>query len=165
MVSSKLFYQVHKRMNEIVCPGQDIPVGEKSVLVCGDLYQLASVRAKPVFTFNKNETLEKFIGRDLWRKFRLAELDQVMCQDDEMFINLLNKIRVIQIDQNIEYAMKSRFIGKDDTNYPDNVLNISAENASVKRHNDNRLKHIPIKIRTSCVFKEYEIKTKIVHEQ
>ena len=58
MVSSKLFYQVHKGMNEIVCPGQHVSVGEKSVLVCGDLYQPPSVRVKPVFTFNKTETME-----------------------------------------------------------------------------------------------------------
>ena len=47
VVSSKLFYQVHKRMNEMFCPGQDFPFGGKSVLVCGDLYQLPPVRAKP----------------------------------------------------------------------------------------------------------------------
>ena len=65
MVSSKLFYQVHKRMNEIFCPGQDFPFGGKSVLVCGDLYQLPPARAKPVFTFNETETMEGFISSDL----------------------------------------------------------------------------------------------------
>ena len=64
-VSSKLFYQVHKRMNEIFCPGQDFPFGGKSVLVCGDLYQLPPARAKPVFTFNETETMEGFISSDL----------------------------------------------------------------------------------------------------
>ena len=44
--------------------------------------------------------MEGFISIDLWRKFRLAELDQIMRQDVEMFINLLNKIRVGQINQN-----------------------------------------------------------------
>ena len=38
--------------------------------------------------------MEGFISIDLWRRFRLAELDQVMRQDDEMFVNMLNKIRV-----------------------------------------------------------------------
>ena len=37
MVSSKLFYQIHKRLNEIFRPGQDVPFGVKSVLVCGGL--------------------------------------------------------------------------------------------------------------------------------
>ena len=35
-----------------------------------------------------------------------------MRQDNEMFINLLNKIRVGQIDENIEHVIKSRFIEK-----------------------------------------------------
>ena len=75
IASSKLFYQIHKRLNEIFNLGQDVPFGRKSVLVCGDLYQLPPVRAKPVFTFNDTKTMEGFISIDLWRKFRLAELD------------------------------------------------------------------------------------------
>ena len=65
MVSSKLFYQIHKRLNETFSPGQDVPFGGKSVFVCGDLCQLPSVCAKPVFTFNDTETLEGFISMDL----------------------------------------------------------------------------------------------------
>ena len=57
MVSSKLFYQVHKCMNEISCSRKDFPIGGKSAIVCGDLYQLPPVRAKPVFTFNETETM------------------------------------------------------------------------------------------------------------
>ena len=45
-----------------------------------------------------------------------------MHQDDEMFINLLNKIRIRQIDQYIKHVIKSRFIDKDDTSYPGNVF-------------------------------------------
>ena len=59
MVSSKLFYQIHKRLKEIFSPGQDVPFGGKSVLVCGDLCQLLPVRAKPVFTFNHTDTMER----------------------------------------------------------------------------------------------------------
>ena len=36
IVSNKLLYQIHKRLNEIFNPQQDIPSGGKSVLVCGD---------------------------------------------------------------------------------------------------------------------------------
>ena len=35
--SSKLFYQTHKRFNEIFSPGQDITFGGKSVLGEGNL--------------------------------------------------------------------------------------------------------------------------------
>ena len=94
MVSSKLFYQIHKPLNEIFSPGQDVSFGGKSVLVCGDLCQLQTVCAKSVLTFNDTESIEGFISMDLWRKFRLAELDQVMRQDDEMFVNMLNQFEI-----------------------------------------------------------------------
>ena len=143
MVSNKLFYQIHKRLNELFSPGQDVPFGGKSVLVCGDLCQLPPFRAKPVFTFNDTETMGGFISINLWRNFRLAELDQVMRPDDEMFVNMLNKIRVGEIDQNVEDVIKLRFIDKNDPCYPGNILHVFAGNAPVKRHDDNRLKHIP----------------------
>ena len=41
--------------------------------------------------------MEESISMDLWCKFRLAELDQDwswLRQDDEIFVNMLNKIRV-----------------------------------------------------------------------
>ena len=65
MVSNKLFYQVHKNMNEIFCPGHDFPFGRKSVIICGDMYQLPPFRAKPVFIFNETETMEGFISSDI----------------------------------------------------------------------------------------------------
>ena len=50
--------------------------------------------------------MEGFISMDLWRKFRLVELDQVMRQDNGMFANMLNKILVSEIDQNVAYFIK-----------------------------------------------------------
>ena len=55
---------------------------------------------------------------DLWKKFRSAEFDQIMRQDDEMFVNFLNKLRVGKIDQNLENVIKSKFIDKDDPGSP-----------------------------------------------
>ena len=66
-----------------------------------------------------------------------------MLQDDEIFVNKLNNIRVDEIDQNVEDVIKLRFIDKNDPCYPGNILHIFAENAPIKRHNDNQLKHIP----------------------
>ena len=57
MISSKFFYQIHKSLNETFSCGQDVPFGGKSVLVCGDLFQVLAVSAKPVFTFNDTETM------------------------------------------------------------------------------------------------------------
>ena len=43
-----------------------------------DLYQLPPVQAKPVFMFNETETTKGFLMLDLWRKFKLAELTEIM---------------------------------------------------------------------------------------
>ena len=61
MVSSKLFYQIHKRLTEIFSPVQDVLFGGKSVFLCEDLCLLPPVRANPVFTFNDTETMERFM--------------------------------------------------------------------------------------------------------
>lgn len=76
----------------------------------GDPCQLTAVCLKSVFSFNETETMEGFISKHLWRKFRLTELDHVMCQDDEILVNVLSNIRVGEIDQNVEHIIKSKFI-------------------------------------------------------
>ena len=85
--------------------------------------------------------MKGFISVDLWHKFKLAELDQVMRQDHR-FVNLLNKIRQVEIDWNVEH-IKSRFIDKNDPHYSGDVLHIFVENAPVTRHNSNQLKQVP----------------------
>ena len=61
MVSSKLFYQIHKRLTEIFSLVQDVLFGGKSVFLCEDLCLFPPVRAKPVFTLNEPETMERFM--------------------------------------------------------------------------------------------------------
>ena len=60
---------------------------------------------------------------NLWWKFSLTELDPEMRQDDEGFLNLLNKKRVGENDQNVEQVIESRFIDKNDSSYPNNLHN------------------------------------------
>ena len=111
MVSGKLLYQIHKRLNEIFSPQQDIPFDGKSVLVCGDLCQLPPVQGKPVFMFIETKSSKGFLMLDLRHKFKLAELTEIMRQKDHtMFIELLNKIRVGAVDVSVDYILKSRFV-------------------------------------------------------
>ena len=78
----------------------------------------------------------------------MPELEQVIRQDDKVFIDMLNKGRVGEIDQNVEDVIKSRFIDKNDPRYSGNILYIFTENAPVGRHNNNQLKHIPTQLIT-----------------
>ena len=43
-----------------------------------------------------------------------------------MFVNLLNKTKKGETDQNVEHIMKSKFIGRNDLRYPGDVLHIFA---------------------------------------
>lgn len=110
ILSNKLLYHIRKLVNEIFTSTQDTRVGGKP----DDRYQISSVQAKSVFVFDKIETTEGFISRDLWWELQLSELYyQVMRQkDDKMFADLLNKIKIDEIDENIEIVLKPRFIQK-----------------------------------------------------
>ena len=51
---------------------------------------------KLVFMINETETSERFLMLDLWCKFTLAELTEIIRQKgNTMFIELLSKIRVV----------------------------------------------------------------------
>ena len=111
MMSGKLLYQIHKRLNEIFSPKQNIPFGGKLVLVCRDLYQLPPAQAKAVFMFDETEISEEILMLYLWHKFKLAEITQIVRQkDDTVFIELLNKITVRAADIPVDYILKSRIV-------------------------------------------------------
>ena len=57
MVPNKLLFYVHQRLIENFESPSDIPFAGKSVMPCGDLYQLPPVRAKPFFMFDEYSPL------------------------------------------------------------------------------------------------------------
>ena len=65
IVSGKLLYQIHKRLNEIFSLLQDIQFGWNLELVYGKFYQLHSVQGKTVFMFNEPDKYEGFLVLDL----------------------------------------------------------------------------------------------------
>ena len=68
--------------------------------------------------------------------FSLIELNEVMRQKDDLeFIQLLNNIRVGNVDEDVENKLKSRFTEKNNKELPHDKLHIFAENEFVNRHN------------------------------
>ena len=63
-----------------------------------------------------------------WHLFKYAELSEVVIQDDKLFIDLLNKVRVGNIDDDVEKLLKTTFIHKSNENYPKDALQMYAEN-------------------------------------
>ena len=135
MVSKKVLYQIHQRLIEIFrLPDQ--PFAGKSILAFGDLYQLPSVNAKPVYayTFDFTQTMD-YLSTDLWRLSKLVELTQVMRQTDKDFIGMLNKIQKGLVDESSEKMLRSRLVDRSNSNYPEYGLHVFVENAPVSSHN------------------------------
>ena len=119
--------------------------------ICFGLWRPASAITSSCKTYiylQLNWNNGRIYSSDLWRKFRLAELDQVMHQDDEMFINLLNKIRIRQTDQYIEHVIKIKIHWQRWYKLSWECFYIFVEKAPIKRHNNNRLILIPGKLIT-----------------
>ena len=105
MVSSMLLYQVNQRLNGIFGYSGQLPFAGMSVIVCGDFYQLPPVRGLPVYS--STTSIKGLLILDLWHKFKMAELTEVMRQrEDYQFINIWKKIREGQIDEDVELILK-----------------------------------------------------------
>ena len=78
MVSNALFYRVHQKLNEIFQCDSNIPFAGLPVLICGDFYQLPTVKGLPVYA--NSPSMKGYLNLDLWRKFRIAELAEVIRQ-------------------------------------------------------------------------------------
>ena len=75
--------------------------------------------------------------------FRYAELTEVVRYNDQLFVDLLNKFRVGNIDDDAEKLPKTRFIHESDENYPKDALHMYAENKPAMKRNDAVLNDLP----------------------
>ena len=100
-----------------------------SIMNVADLLQLPPVRGILIFAqFSDKDSLKHLLGFQVWHLFKYAELTEVVTQDDKLFIDLLNKVRVGNIDDDVEYLIKAWFIREPDENYSNDALHMYAEN-------------------------------------
>ena len=79
-----------------------------SIMNVADLLQLPPVRGILIFSqFSDKDSLKHLLGLQVWHLFKYAELTEVVTQDDKLFIDLLNKVRVGNIDDDVEYLIKA----------------------------------------------------------
>ena len=136
MVSSVLFYQVNQRLNEIFGYSGYEPFSGLPVIVCSAFFQLPLVKGLPVY--RSAALIKGFVALDLWRKFQIVELTEVMRQrGDFKFSSLLDKIREGEIDDHVENTLKSRFLKE--ISSPQNIVQMFAENKPAKEHNETQL--------------------------
>ena len=82
-----------------------------SVMTVAGWLQLSSGRGYPIFChFSDMYSMEYLLGLQLWHLLKYAELAKVFRQKDKLFIDLLNKTPVGDIDADTEKLLKTIFI-------------------------------------------------------
>ena len=126
MVSSDLWTDVDARLAEIF-KTYDLPFAGLSMITIGDFLQLPPVKGRFIFS-QSSSSMNQLLSLQLWHLFKYAELTEIVRQSDLMFQNLLNNVRIGEIDEQNENLLKSKFILESDKNYPNNALHMYAEN-------------------------------------
>ena len=123
-------------MNKIFGYSDNKPFAGVPVIVCGNFFQLPPV--KGLQFYSSAASIKCFIFLDLWIKFQMVELTEVMCQrGDFKFISLLNKIREGETDGHVENTLNSRFFKE--KSFHQHVVHMFAENKPAKEHNQTQL--------------------------
>ena len=60
----------------------------------------------------------------MWYLFKYVELTEVVRKNDKLCIDLLHKVRVSNIDDDVEKEIKARFIHESDENYLKDALHM-----------------------------------------
>ena len=129
------------------CPN-NTPFAGLSIIVVGDFLQLPQVP----FHVRYNDSWQNLVS--LWNLFEIVELPKVIRQrGDGNFIDLLNHVRIAELNNTDVSLLRSKFIKPNDK-YPQDALHIFAENAPAHMLNitmlssiENQLHKIDVKDR------------------
>ena len=140
MVSNELLFYVHLRLNDIFGSVNNDPFPGITVIVAGDLLQLAPVGGGPVYASYRNNWQNFDL---LWRHFKVFELTEVMRQrGDDTLIDLLNNLRIARPQPSDLTLLQSKTFATAGRDFHYETLHIFAENAFVTVHNQKMLEAI-----------------------
>ncbi len=134
----------------------DKPFGGVQIIVSGDLLQLPPVKADGfVFdAFNWEECIEEVIY-----------LNEVMRQSEDVFVNVLNKIRVGNVDEEVQHVLEERKNTEISNDFGLLPSRLFSKRLMVKRVNDDELKRLTDEGETVKEFKcEYEFSKTVLEE-
>ena len=140
-----LFYQIHARLVEIFLCTVTIAFAELAVALLDDFLHLLPVRCKPIYAcVDEIDKIDRLLSLNFRHMFQLADLTEVMRQKgDAEFINLLNKIRIGDIDADVQQKLKGRFVNETADKYPENAVHFFVENYPTVVHNKKILATLP----------------------
>ena len=114
------------------------------VMTVADFLQRPPVRGRPIFSqFSDKDSMKHLLGLQLWHLFKYAELTEVVRQNRRLFIDLLNKVQIGNIDDDVQNLLKARFIRESEEKYPKDALHMYAENEPAMKRNEAVLNQLP----------------------
>ncbi len=125
------------------------PFGGVQLLMIGDLQQLAPVVKEDEWHLLRNHyDTPFFFSSNALKKthYVTVELTFVYRQKDELFINLLNKVRDNQIDEEVVELLNERYQPNFDFEKPGYII-LTTHNAKAKAINDDKMAMLPGKER------------------
>ena len=112
MVSVKQLFDIDVRLRQIFA--NEMPFGGRSMIVVGHMRQLAPIGGSYIFTAPTNLPLGELAGNQLWPKFSLYELEEIMRQRGEYaFCKALNNMSEGIMDDADIALIRSREVTKD----------------------------------------------------
>ena len=121
--------------------------GNVNILAVGDLYQLTPVMQTELYKKSyKDIKCASDLAPNLWDKFLLHELTQIMRQRDKAFADMLNVVRVGKPEENseVDKMLKARILNikEDEEDYPFDILHVYAKNLHCSEWNEKMLNRL-----------------------
>lgn len=124
----------------------DLPFGGIQLLMIGDLQQLAPVaREDDMEMLGKYYDVLFFFGSRALKStdFVTIELKHIYRQSDQLFIDLLNKVRENRLDSTVLAELNKRYIPDFDPDSGGGYITLTTHNHQAKTLNDSRLEKLP----------------------
>ncbi len=123
-----------------------LPFGGVQLLMIGDLQQLA-----PVVRDEDREILDKYYDSSFFfgsralcsTDFVTIELKHIYRQSDQVFINLLNKVRDNHVDTEVLNELNKRYIPDFDPDSDGGYITLTTHNSQSQALNDSKLEKLP----------------------
>jgi tRNA uridine 5-carbamoylmethylation protein Kti12 len=125
---------------------RQLPFGGVQMLMIGDLQQLA-----PVVKEEDKEIIGKYYGSPFFFGSRALkctdyvtiELKHIYRQNDQDFIDLLNKVRENRIDQGVLDQLNKRYVPDFDADLDGGYITLTTHNYQAQNLNDTKLARLP----------------------